>query len=205
VKLNDFDRVAFIYDFLAKLVFGKEIQESQKYFLGKIYDHSKVLVLGGGSGWLLAELLKAKPNCEIDYVEASERMIALTKKKVKNEDRVHLIHGTEEDISLAIKYDAVITNFYLDLFTMQQLDDVLKKIQSSIKSGGLWIVTDFVDNKKWWQSILLKLMYWFFRITCGLEMQQLPEWNKSMEKIELKEVESKFFYNGFIKTAVFQI
>lgn len=204
MKFNDFDRIAFVYDFLARFFFGKSIINSQKYFLDKTEDGSKVLILGGGSGWLLAELLKQKPNCEVWYIDASEKMISLSKSKIETGYVVHFIHGIERDIPLSIKYDVVITNFYLDLFTDQQLADVIIEIQSSLKPGAHWIATDFVNDKKWWQRMMLKTMYWFFRITCHLESQQLPEWNKSMEKARIKEIESKTFYKGFIKTALFQ-
>ena len=204
MKLNGFDRIAFIYDFLAKLVFGKSIIDSQKFFLSNISDNSKVLILGGGSGWLLSEFLKQKPNCEVWYIEASEKMISLSKGKIENIRNVHFIHGTEQDIQLSIKYDVLITNFYLDLFTNHQLLNIITKIRSVMKAEAQWIVTDFVNNKRWWQSIMLKVMYWFFRITCSIESRQLPEWNRLVEKAGVKEVSSKAFYSGFIKTALYR-
>jgi ubiquinone/menaquinone biosynthesis C-methylase UbiE len=204
VKLNGFDRIAFIYDLLAKLVFGKSIVDSQKYFLNKIPDRSKVLILGGGSGWLLVELLKQKPNCEVWYVEASQKMIKLSKNKIEADKPVNFIHGTEQDIPSSIKYDALITNFYLDLFTNHQLINIIVKLQSSIKPGAQWIVTDFVNNEKWWQSIMLKVMYWFFRMACNIESGQLPDWSLFLEQTGVKEIDSRIFYNGFIRTALYQ-
>jgi tRNA (cmo5U34)-methyltransferase len=204
VKLNGFDRIAFVYDFLAKLIFGKSIKESQKHFLNKIEDVSKVLILGGGTGWLLTELLKAKPNCKVCYIDASEKMISLSKNKIKPKQLVHFIHGTEQDIPLSTKYDVVLTNFYLDLFTDQQLEGIMVKIRSSLETGANWIVTDFVNNGKWWQKTMLKIMYWFFRITCNIEPKKLPEWNRPIEKSGMKEIESKTFYHGFIETALYR-
>src|SRR5258708_1136346 len=94
---------------------------AQQYFLGNIREHAKVLILGGGSGWLLANLLRLRQNCEVWYIDASEKMIALSRQKNKPEYRVHFIHGTELDIPLTIQFDVVITNFYFDLFTNHQL------------------------------------------------------------------------------------
>ena len=204
MKSNDFNRIAFIYDFLAKLIFGKAIAESQKYFLNIIPDCSKVLILGGGSGWFLVELLKVKPNCKVWYIDASGKMISLSKNKIESRHSVHFIHGTEQDTPASTNYDVVITNFYLDLFTDHQLVGVINKIRSLLKPGAHWIVTDFIENEKWWQRMMLKVMYWFFRITCNIESQQLPEWNKSAANAGLKEINSKTFYRGFIKTALFR-
>ncbi len=202
--LNGFDKIAFIYDFLERLIFGKSIIESQKYFLNKIPDQSSVLILGGGSGWLLAELLKIKPNCEVFYIEASSKMIALSKKKIHDKQLVHFIHGSEEDIPASVQFDVVITNFYFDMFTDCSLVGVLNKIRSSLRIESLWIATDFVNGKKWWQEMMLTTMYWFFRTTCNIESQQLPEWNKIVGKTGVVKIGSKFFYKDFIEIALYQ-
>src|SRR5690348_16816239 len=97
--LNSFDRIAGFYDALARIVFGKHIMNSQCYFLDALNDGSKVLILGGGTGWLLAELLSRKPHCEVWYVEASQRMITLSEVKTGAvKKNVHFIHGTEQSI-----------------------------------------------------------------------------------------------------------
>jgi len=204
VTLNRFDSIAFMYDFLAKFVFGRSITDSQKFFLNKIEDSSKVLILGGGTGWLLADLLKMKPNCEVWYIEASAKMIDLAKAKTGIKYPVHFIHGTEQDIPATAQFDVVITNFYFDMFTGDSLPQVINKIKTSVKPGALWIVTDFIDNNRWWQKFLLQTMYAFFRITCSLEMHRLPDWRRSIREIGVIKSESRFFYKGFIETALYQ-
>ncbi len=54
--MNGFNRIAGVYDFLAKLVFGKHIRRSQEHFLKMVIQQNKVLVLGGGSGWILESI-----------------------------------------------------------------------------------------------------------------------------------------------------
>lgn len=204
MTLNGFDRIAFIYDFLARLVYGRDIVDSQECFLERVNDHSKILMVGGGSGWLLVSLLRKKPNCKIWYIEASEQMIGLAKKKVEAGQTVNFIHGTEQNIQPSPTYDAVITNFYLDLFADEQLHQVVGKIRGSMKPGSLWLATDFVRGQPWWQKAMLNTMYFFFRITCGLESHRLPEWNKSLTEAGAREIDSRFFYKGFIKAALYQ-
>ncbi len=203
MPINSFDKIAFIYDLLARLVFGSSIVRSQKYFLRGVPEHSNVLILGGGTGWLLAELLKLKPNCRVWYIEASSKMIAMTKERTKNNPKVYFIHATEPAIPSSLKFDAVITNFYLDLFTEATLTDVVNSIQTSIKSGGLWIATDFIASKKWWQSPLLKIMYAFFHLVCSIEPKQLPKWGKAIQGSSMTKLKSSFFYYGFIESVLF--
>ena len=203
MKFNDFDRIAIVYDGLARLVFGSSIKLAQVCFLMDVPPQSKVLIVGGGTGWFLAELLKLNPTCEVWYVEASEKMLELSKEKTNHSSRVHFIRGTENSIPAKIKFDVVITNFYFDLFTNTSLDSVLIKIQGVVKPGTLWLVTDFTDGNKWWQSILLKTMYRFFQKTCNVEASQLTDWNQQLTKINLVKKKSKLFFGEFIEAAAY--
>ena len=198
-----FDRIASVYDGLGRLVFGDAIQHAQEYFLDDDPPQSKVLILGGGTGNFLVKLLALKPECEIWYVEASEKMLELSKVKTKNSDRVHFIQGTENSIPSGIQFDVIITNFYLDMFTDESLDLVLMKIQKETKPNVLWLATDFIDKKKWWQFILLKMMYRFFRTVCDIEATNLPDWNACLVKKGFLKKKSQFFFSGFIESTVY--
>jgi tRNA (cmo5U34)-methyltransferase len=49
-----FDRLAPFYDSLARLIIGKGIKQSQLHFLNHLRGQNQgVLVLGGGTGWIL--------------------------------------------------------------------------------------------------------------------------------------------------------
>jgi len=98
----------------------------------------------------------------------------------------------------------VITNFYLDLFTDWQLRDVTNKIQSALNPAACWIATDFIKGDRWWQTGMLRIMYWFFSLTCNIESRRLPDWCKVMEKAHVKEIKSAVFYKGFIKAVLYQ-
>src|SRR5690349_4539104 len=151
MQSDGFDKIASIYDGLARLVFGNAIRQAQNYFLNDVPSGAKILVLGGGSGWLLSQLLTSKPQCDIWYIEASEKMLELSKVKAKQSSRVHFIHGTEDSVPRSIQFDVVITNFYLDLFTETSLERVIDKIRNTMRSQAIWLVSDFINNNKWWQ------------------------------------------------------
>jgi tRNA (cmo5U34)-methyltransferase len=202
-KLNGFNQIAPFYDALAKIVYGKSVIHAQLHFLNSIEDGSRVLILGGGTGWILKELLSLRPGCEVYYVEASDKMISLSKAKIQSHHRVHFIHGTEESIPTPLQVDVVITNFYLDVFSIQQLQVVASKINDSVRARGGWIVTDFASDK-WWHILLLKVMYRFFKTFCKIEASRLPDCAAVIKGLEFAEVDSKEFYNGFIKTTFYK-
>ncbi|MBI1768450.1 MAG: class I SAM-dependent methyltransferase [Bacteroidetes bacterium] len=203
MRVNDFDKIAFAYDRLARVVFGKSIIDSQKYFLEKIPHRSKLLILGGGTGWILTEIFKVKSDIEICYIEASEKMIAIAKEKTKQDERIQFVCGTENEIPKDEQFDFVITNFYLDLFTDKSIKIVLTKIRKSLSPKVQWIVTDFVDTK-WWQILMLKMMYVFFSVTCNVKSKKIPAWSEAMGDSGGRKTESRFFYGNFIETALFQ-
>lgn len=204
VPLNGFDRVAGSYDVLARIVFGKKLMAAQLYFLDTIPDGSNVLILGGGTGWLLAEVCRCKPECKVWYIEASQRMIALSKEKVTSVENIYFIHGTEQSIPSRIQVDVVITNFYLDLFSDGSLKKILPGIMGVMKGDACWLAADFVYEGKLWQSVLLKIMYRFFRLTSGVGARRLPQWQSLLEHAGLVNQQEKAFFGGFIKSVVYR-
>lgn len=160
-------------------------------------------MLGGGTGWLLAELMAINPTCRVWYVEASAKMLALSRKRTSSPN-VNFIYGTEESIPSGIKFDAVITHFYFDLFTEDFCQKLVIKIHPHIHHNGLWLIADFV-NTTWWHGAMLGIMYRFFKVVSGVDVHQLPSWKQVVEKSGFKEVYSKNFFGEFIRSSLFRL
>ena len=47
--MQRFDRISGSYDFLAKLVFGKNLERAKNVFLDTIDEGKNVLIIGGGT------------------------------------------------------------------------------------------------------------------------------------------------------------
>ena len=68
-KLVGFDRVAWFYDGLALLVFGSAQRAAQRAALrGLTLGRPHVLILGGGTGWVLGEVLRRVPAATVLYL-----------------------------------------------------------------------------------------------------------------------------------------
>jgi ubiquinone/menaquinone biosynthesis C-methylase UbiE len=204
--LDRFNRIAPYYDFLKRVVFGRAIADSQAAFLGNVRQGSKLLIIGGGSGEMLPVLKKivtASSGFAIWYVEASSEMITLAAKR-ESPANINFIHGTEEALPEKVMFDVVITNFFLDLFPYDKGTEICGKIGRRIYPGGLWLVSDFVNEGKWWQRALLWIMYRFFAITCKIEATGLPAWESQLLAVGMKDEIHKSFYGGFIKSALYE-
>lgn len=205
ISRNNFNGIAPVYDKLSRLVFGRSMYKAQTSYLKEIPQGVNVLMLGGGTGWLLYELFALNPSCKVWYIEASSKMLELSQRKVSSDDKaVYFIHGTESSIPDGITFDAVVTPFYLDLFSDRSCQRVIQKIKTSIHSKSVWLVTDFL-NAELWQKAMLTLMYKFFRMTCQIEASRLPQWQQLLEKNGLSAVKSEKFFAGFIKSSVFRL
>jgi ubiquinone/menaquinone biosynthesis C-methylase UbiE len=80
---SNYDNSAWFYDRLSRIILGKALIRAQTTFLPYLsLPNSKVLIAGGGTGWILEEIAKVHPSgLHITYVELSEKMMALCTKK----------------------------------------------------------------------------------------------------------------------------
>lgn len=199
-ELNRFDKVAGIYDRLASMVFGKSIRAAHTDCLEHLLDEGDIAVLGGGTGWWLPAFLKSHPRCRVYYIEASKTMIELAQTKLDAFNRVEFLHGTEEALSqIDFQFDAVITCFYLDLFSEQRLARVVSIIDRKLNEGGRWCVADFACDR-WWHHVMLHVMYSFFRAIGACDTTKLPAWQKAIASKPMKLIWHRSYYGRFIRS-----
>jgi len=200
----NFNNSAWFYDRLSRLVYGKALISAQVYLLQYVLPNSNILIVGGGTGWILEELSKIHPSgLNITYAEVAPKMIALSKKRNIGNNHVVFINDAIENVALRPNFDVVITPFLLDNFTEQTTSKVFNHIHSLLKPGGLWLNCDFQLSGKWWQEVLLKLMFLFFRIVCHIEASQLPDIEKHFAAYNHKCVEQRTFFGDFIISKVY--
>jgi tRNA (cmo5U34)-methyltransferase len=200
-SLNRFNWIASHYDRLVKLVFGSTLLNAQLTFIDSIRDNDSILILGGGSGEFLHALLDRKPGVTICYIEASKKMLELSKSRVSKHHTIDFIHGTEDDIPDS-DFNVVITNFFLDLFSASELKVVVEKINKRLTPDGKWIVTDFENSPRVHHRIVLSAMYLFFRITNSIDAKKLSDWRFALTNKELYPKEERIFRRGFVKSTL---
>jgi ubiquinone/menaquinone biosynthesis C-methylase UbiE len=200
---GNYDNSARFYDNLSRLVFGKALVMAQVHLLPYIPANSNVLIIGGGTGWLLEEITKLHPSSlNITYVEISEKMIDLSRKRSIGNNRITFINKPIQQVVLN-QQDVIITPFLFDNFTEVNLHPLFAHIHSMLKPVGLWLNTDFQLTGKWWQYILLKSMLLFFKVLCGVESWRLPDVEKRFNEYGYDVIEEKTFFNDFIITKMY--
>ena len=204
---GNYNNIAPYYDRLSRIIFGHAIVNAHRWLAQFITTNTSILIAGGGTGWILEEIAKRHPEglC-ITYVDISEKMIALSKKKQVGKNQVVFINEPIQNVTFHQQFDVVMTPFVLDNFSEDTTLRIFRKIDEHLIPGGLWLFTDFqlAGKHQLWQKPLLKMMYFFFRVVCGIEAKQLPGTNTLFNQYNYKQISAKTFFSNFICALVFK-
>ncbi|TWJ00063.1 ubiquinone/menaquinone biosynthesis C-methylase UbiE [Mucilaginibacter frigoritolerans] len=200
----NYNNSAWFYDRLSCLIYGRALINAQVYLLQYIPASSKILIIGGGTGWILEEITKIHPaGLNITYIEVAPAMMSISQKRQTGTNKVTFFNNAVENINLQTNFDIVITPFLFDNFKEQTLQKVFEHIHQSLKSKGLWLNADFQLTGKWWQRLLLRSMFLFFRILCGIEASSLPDIEQQFEKYSYENIAGRTFYGDFIISKIY--
>lgn len=207
-KSIDFSILAPIYDFLGTIVFWGALHKSQIHFLDRLPKSPKVLIVGGGTGRFLIDLLKSGKVEEVDYIDISPGMIAKARKKVGvlgKLEQVQFLCGGMESIP-SEKYDLICTHYILDCFNEEELLELVPKFKEVLRESGMLHFSDFYLDSS--SSILRRsfvgFLYFFFRILCGLKTKNLPGFKKLFEKFGFKEEAEEYLFCRLLRTALYR-
>lgn len=203
---NDFNLVAPLYDRIGDLVYGGNILASQEEFLSELPEEGFALFIGGGSGQTLRKLIRKKPKLKIYYLDASSRMMEISKKLIplKDQERIEFKIGTESSIPPNYHFDCILTFYFLDLFREDKKEKIFEKLHQHLKKGGLWLQADFLPSKGLIATIREKLMFLFFKLFSHIEANGIHADQKLFAERSYKELKRRNFHKNQIYSSVYQ-
>lgn len=203
-----YDRISRYYDSLAGIIFGRAIKHAQAQGLSAIMPDSKVLIVGGGTGYVLEAIDSLRlANIHVDYIDPSKGMISQAAKRRHENLSVRFLNVPIEAAKLDEAYDVVITQFFLDSFEGAALKDVFQLLNGHLKKDGYWVVADFKIGSGWnqlWQRPLTALMYLFFRLTVGIKAGKLEDYSVLFSNHDYQLMRSKTFFMSFIFSSTYK-
>jgi len=210
----NFDLVAPWYETLERIAFGDDLQRCRVAYLGEINPPGRVLIAGEGNGRFLCELLRRYPEIEVDCLDASKRMLQLARRRIEQElpasfERVRFIHTDIRPWSAPEhQYDLIVTHFFLDCFQEPNLIDVIKTLARTAAKHATWLVSEFSIPEKGIGRIQarcwLGTMYWFFRVTTGIEASELIDYTAFLDEKGFHVVRQHFFRQGMLKSELWE-
>jgi ubiquinone/menaquinone biosynthesis C-methylase UbiE len=204
---SGFNFFAPFYDFFSWLFFGNAILNAQTYLLPELKKCKTVLIFGGGTGKLLVELAKRNLAEHYCYVDISDKMIAISRKRMKKNfpekiNSVQFICGSVEDIAANEKFDLIITPCVLDCFDDEKLPGVMRQLQAHLAQNGEWLFVDFNIPEKplrrSFSSIKIRVMYFAFNVICGIGVKRLPDFEKGFGRLNYVKVKEEYFLHGLM-------
>ncbi|PZF73609.1 class I SAM-dependent methyltransferase [Taibaiella soli] len=205
---NNYDKIASMYDLLSRMVFGRAQVKAQIALLPYIEKGNRILIIGGGTGWVLEELTKLFPSgLQITYVEISANMLELSKQRNVGENEVVFIQSAIENCQFnAASFDIIFTAFLFDNFKEDKGRTVFTLLNNWLNPSGRWLYIDFqyTDTHGWWQRIMLQSMLLFFRFVSKVEATHLVDMTVLFRNAGYEVLFKTERYKGFIGAIVYR-
>jgi ubiquinone/menaquinone biosynthesis C-methylase UbiE len=190
------------------LFYGQSETNAQVEQLEWVHSGDRLLIVGGGTGWILEKIAALFPaGLEITYIESSLRMMELTKKRNWAQNKVDFFTGSIQEWRGTGEFDCILTGFFFDNFKEADASRIVEQLTGHLEKGGFWLETDFYYPRgrgKLWQAVLLRAMYVSARLICGVEAKRLPdmEWIFSAQGYRVQR--TSFHYQRFIRSVAYR-
>lgn len=200
----NFDRIARPYRWLEYLSFGPMLERCRFYRIPQLADARRALVLGDGDGRFLARLLACNPELHVDAVDQSAAMLRLLERRVaavEAGERVRVHQSDAQAFAPAGAYDLVVTHFFLDCFTTEEVQRLAEGIRPHLAPGALWLVSEFAIPRGLAAlpaKSIVAALYGAFRLITGLRVHTLPDYSGALIQAGFELEERKPFLAGLL-------
>lgn len=177
-----FDRLAPIYRTLEGVLAGGILQRCRTAHMAETVGRQRAVLMGEGPGRFLAAMLRATPRIEVTVVEKSPRMIREARSRIQKEgldaSRVDFQAVDASTWNPPVQsFDLIVTHFFLDCFSPDDLEDIIGKLAGSATTDARWLLGDFCIPERGWRRfrarVIHSAMYTFFRTATGITAKQV--------------------------------
>lgn len=176
-----FDLLAPYYRWMEWVLAGSKLQRCRTAWLHEVETANRILLLGEGHGRFLAEARRLFPQAHITVLDSSGGMLQQARKRLSQpgeQGRIRWAHCNVFDWpGDEGQFDLLVTNFFLDCFTEDELEVLIRKCARWLKPGGRWLIADFQQPRgglaRARAAAILWVMYRFFRVVTKLSASQL--------------------------------
>jgi len=203
-KTANFDHLARIYRWMEYATFGPYLASCRFTFLSEVATCRRALVIGDGDGRFTAELLRVNRSVEIEAVDASQAMLdALLRHAGVQAARVNAYCVDVRNWRpVNAPYDLVVTHFFLDCLSTDEVCAMAKKLQDVLLWNARWIISEFtVPHSPLGRFVarpIVWLLYRAFRILTGLRVQCLPAYGDALESCGFSLLRTRTLLGGLV-------
>jgi hypothetical protein len=208
-RTTGFDRLAPFYTALDCLASGTTLQRARVSHLEALRDCREILIAGEGTGRFLQAALAACPGARFTCVENSSGMLECITRCLErmpaDANRVRLLRLALPDLPQdPLRYDAIVTPFFLDCYEGRALREILKALAGIARPNAFWLVTDYAPPARGWRGwrsrFWLAVLYAFFRHTTGLQTRRLEDPSPLLRQAGFQLLREHAFSNGLLRS-----
>ncbi|HEY0469966.1 MAG TPA: class I SAM-dependent methyltransferase, partial [Polyangiaceae bacterium] len=101
-------------------------------------------------------------------------------------------------------YDLVVSHFFFDCFTTQELFSLIARIAPALALDARWLVSDFaIPTHALWNPFarpLIGFLYFAFGLLTGLRLRQLPEYPGAPESAHFQLLKTETALGGALRS-----
>jgi hypothetical protein len=186
------DALAPYYQTLEYLSFGRRLERSRCNFLREAASARRAIICGGGDGRFLARLLRGNAHVTVDFVDASAKMLEMAERRVAAMGAAFFgrVQFFQRDLragcALSGNYDLIVTNFFLDCFTDEELAGIVSSLAKRAVPRAYWVLSEFqlaeTQLGRLWTLGVIRGLYAGFRVTTGLRVTRLPDYTAALTR-----------------------
>ena len=212
-SIRGYDRLAYPYRFLEQSLFRGQLQRARMTLLGDLPETRHALILGDGDGRLLEQLCQAQPQCRVTSVDQSGQMLRRQRQRAERvgaSQRVELVQADARDFRpTSSQYDLLVTAFFLDCFSRQELPCMLDQWLAGVRSGGVLYFVDFTQPHSGWRryraAVYLAIMHRFFRWQTGLPNRRLVDLSAILDEQPVSLIKSTSHNHEMVVSRLYRV
>lgn len=198
------NRLARLYRWMELCTFGPWLWWCRCAYLREMTECRHAAVLGDGDGRFVTRLLHENPTISIDAVEASPAMVAVMRQRASQYAGRLRAHCA--DVRLwhpsGAAYDLIVTHFFLDFLTDEEVEALAVRLRRAAAPGGLWIVSEFAVPATLFGRLVAQPVVWglyrSFALLTGLKVRTLPDHPAALRKAGFALRERRCWLRGLL-------
>jgi ubiquinone/menaquinone biosynthesis C-methylase UbiE len=194
------------------LSFGPYLQKCRELRLSDdIVYRKSCICYGDGDGRFLARVVQVAPSMRVTAVDVSDAMLRRTRRRLPASAAVTLVEAdalTYSPEKEGVMYDLVVSHFFLDCFTEDQLRQLVSHVNRATYPTAQWIVSDFAIPPgrllRPFAKLLIRGMYEAFGWMTGLEPRRLPDHHAVLQESRWMLVDSRRLLRGLLVSELWE-
>ena len=195
---NNYDRFAYVYDWLANAYSCGQIRVCKAAQIRNIAPGARVLYAGVGGGE--DAVMAAQKGAHVTIIDLSPRMIAKATKRntaAGLDGQVECICGDILEHDRREYYDVVCANFFLNVFAEPVMREMMQYLATLLRPAGKLMIADNapVEGPAWQQMarrIYFGVQVRVFRVLAGNAIHPIYDYRVHLNRANLSLAQATF-------------